>query len=182
MNNFENEENGTQMPKDLDTDQIISMIQSTIDKENENQTPNQPVNNDIIASNVMDNPNNEDDFAPKDISGKKYVLQIKAENISFFETLTPDQRADLVNKTVAKLKIKKDPSTFKNRAIKTAIHALVIAITTVIALPIIFIAVNKSIEVTLNSYNHMQAVFEKLYQEKGGLKKKNNPQLKKLSH
>lgn len=119
------------------------------------------------------------DISPQ---SKKYVVAITPQNIPFFDKYDPEERADLVNELLngKQEEIKQQDRNYRFK--KLIKHLSIAAVTTFIALPLIFTFINKSIEATLNSYQEVQNSFEKLYIQKGGIKKKDMTKYRDLEY
>ena len=97
---------------------------------------------------------------------KKFVISINNEYIDYFDELSNEDRAELVNSYLKKDIDTKDKQRLKKKILLILKHILIVLLTVVIGFPVIFKLVNTSIQSTLKSYKYMQVNFEKLYQEK----------------
>ena len=113
---------------------------------------------------------------------KKYVLSINSDIVPYFEKIEPEERAELVNKLVLE-HIEKERKIPEEERIKKLIkHSLVIIATIAIGVPFFFYLTNVSIEATVNSYREVQNNFEKLYSQKGGVKRKDLTKMQNLQY
>jgi len=101
---------------------------------------------------------------PKD---KKYVVYIDYDNIEFMENLSPSERKETINKilkeqhkVITNNKIVED----RNNFIK---HVIIATITFVIGFPLMFISVNKAMELTMENYDQAKTNIMKLYKKQG---------------
>ena len=101
---------------------------------------------------------------------KKYIIYINPDNIDFIEAMTINERKKIINRllkeedaTLKKNKMMRERAKFINQII-------IMVITVVVSLPIFFIILNKSIEVTILNYQQSQQNFVKLYKEQGKIK------------
>ena len=101
---------------------------------------------------------------------KKFVIYIEPENLDFIESLSIKDRKKVINKVlqyedneVRKQKEQAERAKFTNQVI-------IMVLTVVISLPIFFLLLNKSIEMTILNYQQAQQNFVKLYKEQGKIK------------
>ena len=113
---------------------------------------------------------------------KKFVVSIKPENLEFFESLPSEKRTEVVNTIISAYRDeqKDDVDTVKTK--KFIKHLIVVVLTIAIGFPLVFYITNASIEATVNSYREVQNNFEKLYQQKGGVKRKDLSKLQNLQY
>lgn len=111
--------------------------------------------------------------AKNDDNAKKYVIYVNSENIDFMENLSLNERREVINKILKdqnQLTIEQIQSREKQRRFSHSILALV---TFVICVPIIFIIVNKAIDITIVNYQKARGNFSRLYKEEGKIKMSN---------
>ena len=97
---------------------------------------------------------------------KKFVVMVNPENIEFFDKIPMDERTELFNNLLQNHKKNLEATKNKKHMIKFTKHMFVGIMTVLISLPIMFLVVNKSIELTINNYKDVQNSFEKLYESK----------------
>lgn len=97
---------------------------------------------------------------------KKFVVMVNPENIEFFDKIPMDERTELFNNLLQNHKKSLEATKNKKHMIKFTKHMFVGIMTVLISLPIMFLVVNKSIELTINNYKDVQNSFEKLYESK----------------
>lgn len=106
-------------------------------------------------------------FSEVSPGSKKYVIYVNPENINFMENLSANERKEIVNKILRE----QDEVVAKLRAVerrKVYIRHLIVAVITfIIGFPLLFLIVNKSVEVTVSNYKQAQKNFINLYREKG---------------
>lgn len=98
---------------------------------------------------------------------KKYVIYITPNNIDYVDSLSIDDRTELINNVI----YESHNSDVKNKQLKERQkylkHLIVVCITVIISFPILFFAVNKSLQASISNYQQSQQNFQKLYKEKG---------------
>ena len=99
---------------------------------------------------------------------KKFVVMVNPENIEFFDKIPMDERTKLFNNLLASHRKSLIQEKNKKHLIKFSKHMFVGIMTVLLSLPIMFLIVNKSIELTINNYKDVQNSFEKLYESKHG--------------
>lgn len=185
---FSNNQEAQEPEKDSLTADIDDIQQSIIKKmiEDEKNSPDYldefETNPDNIPdeSGEADNLENEFyDIAPLE---KKYVIAVNPDNVPFFDKLVPEERALLINKLLAQHQEESKIEPEKLRVKKFIKHVAVVFITIAVGMPLIFFTVNTSIEATVNSYRQVQHNFEKLYQQKGGIKRKDLTKIQNLQY
>lgn len=113
---------------------------------------------------------------------KKYVISVSSDVVPYFEKMDPEDRADLVNSLVLE-HIEKERKIPEEERIKRLIqHSFVVIITIAVGVPLFFTLTNVSIEATVNSYREVQTNFEKLYSQKGGVKRKDLTKMQNLQY
>jgi len=94
---------------------------------------------------------------------KKFVFQIYPENIDYIDSLSYEEKHDLVNQLLTNyregLYTKDDFQTGKQKLIKSIINFILL----IIIIPILFYFLNVSLNVTKNNYRIFQGNFEKLF-------------------
>ena len=116
------------------------------------------------------NYNDSLDYLDDNIKYSKYVIYISPENTDFIESLTVKERKNLINKI---LREQDDIALTKKRfnMIQSLIkHSIIAIITISISIPIIYFAINTSLEASINNYRRSQSMFKTLYREKGKIK------------
>lgn len=101
---------------------------------------------------------------------KKYVIYVEPDNIDFIDSLSIKDRKKLINKVLHE----QDEASRKRREMreraKFTKQIVIMVLTVTIALPIFFVLLNKSIEITILNYQQAQQNFVKLYKEQGKIK------------
>ncbi len=97
---------------------------------------------------------------------KKFVVMVDSENVEFFDKIPMEERTKLFNTLLSEYKSNLDINNKKKKAIKYTKHLIVSILTILISLPIMFIVVKKSIQLTIKNYKDVQYNFEKLYESK----------------
>lgn len=113
---------------------------------------------------------------------KKYVVSISSDVVPYFEKIDPEDRSQLVNSLLFE-HIEKTKKIPEEERIKRLIkHSFVVILTIAIGVPVFFNITNASIMATVNSYREVQSNFEKLYSQKGGVKRKDLTKMQNLQY
>lgn len=113
---------------------------------------------------------------------KKYVVSISSDIVPYFEKIDPEERSELVNALIFE-HIEREKKVPEEERIKKLIkHSFVVIATIAIGVPMFFKMTNASIEATVNSYREVQTNFEKLYSQKGGVKRKDLTKMQNLQY
>jgi len=109
---------------------------------------------------------------PKD---KKYVVYIDYDNIDFMEHLSPADRKETINKILKDQYIAAKKKKVAEEQARFVKHLIVAVITFIIGFPLLFICVNKAMELTMLNFKEARSNFSKLYKEQGKIKSKDSP-------
>lgn len=105
---------------------------------------------------------------------KKYVIYVSEENVEYIDSLSIQDRKKIINDILHDRDvIAKRTRRFKENA-KFTNQILIMIFTVVLALPVFFFLLNKSIETTILNYQQAQQNFVKLYREQGKIKNYKN--------
>ncbi len=107
------------------------------------------------------------DFLDGNVKYSKYVIYIDPQNVDFIEHLTVKERKNLINDI---LRQQDDISITKRRfrVIQNLIRHIVIAILTLsISIPLVYYAINASLEATIDNHRRSQTNWQVLYKEHG---------------
>lgn len=118
-------------------------------------------------TNDIKNYNESLDYIDGNVKYSKYVIYVDPQNVNFIESLTVKERKNLINKI---LREQDDIAITKQRfkILQTVIrHAIVAILTLTISVPVIYYAINASLEASINNYRRSQTNFQMLYKEKG---------------
>ena len=138
---------------------------SNLSSEDFNKEPNQPQLENQIIQPEENKTNIFDNFPKSDC--KKYVVYITPNNVDYVDNLSIDERTELINNVISdkhSSDIKSKRLLERQRYVK---HLIVVCITVIIAFPILFFTVNKSLQICISNYQQAQENFQKLYREKG---------------
>lgn len=138
---------------------------SNLSSEDFNKEPDQPQLENQIIQPEENKTNIFDNFPKSDC--KKYVVYITPNNVDYVDNLSIDERTELINNVISdkhSSDIKSKRLLERQRYVK---HLIVVCITVIIAFPILFFAVNKSLQICISNYQQSQENFQKLYREKG---------------
>ena len=97
---------------------------------------------------------------------KKFVVMVDSENVNFFEQIPLDERTKIFNSLLVRYQKEVTSEKRKKKFIKISKHSLLGMFVIMISLPIMFLIVNKSIELTIRNYKDVQNNFEKLYESR----------------
>jgi len=118
---------------------------------------------------VPEKPKEEEKLKLK-LGEKKYVIYIEPDNVDFVENLTIKERKKIINRILRE----EDENIRKKRQIeertKFTHQVIIMVLTVVVSLPIFFVLLNKSIEITILNYQQTQQNLVKLYKEQGKIK------------
>ena len=112
---------------------------------------------------------------------KKFVIQIDNHNVDYFESFSPIERQELINKFLSLEQIKSSSDYRKKRIKEYSIHLLIVVVTIFVFLPFFYYTINKLILLTLDNYKQTQINFEKLYND-NSLKKKDMTKLRYIKN
>lgn len=127
------------------------------------------------GSSMLDNSESSEEFDPyaaieKPVTtnngprAKKFVIMINSENVEFFDKIPMEERTKLFNTLLTNYQKKAKATKEKIHLIKFAKHMFLGIMVVLVTLPIMFLVVNKSIEMTINNYKDVQNSFERLYE------------------
>ena len=142
-----------QMPEDNGTEPIES-----ISKGNITEKP---------LSKELKEYNESLDFLDGNVKYSKYVIYIDPQNVDFIEGLTVKERKNLINGI---LRQQDDIAITKQRfkVMQTFLRQAIIAILTLaISIPVVYTAINASLEATINNHRSAQTNWQTLYKEHG---------------
>lgn len=136
----------------------------------------------LTGGNITERPFSKDaaeynkslDYLDNNVKYSKYVIYIDPENKDFIDSLTVKERKNLINRII------RDQDSIamtkqKLSKMQTVItHAIVAALTVTIAVPVLYWAVNASMEATINNYRNSKTMFNVFYKEKGKINNFNN--------
>ena len=126
--------------------------------------------NDTNKINKANKTNKKDEKLKLQLGEKKYIIYIDKDNVDFIDALTIKERKKVINRLLHEEDVTvKKRRKFEERA-KFINQVIIMVITVVISLPIFFVILNKSIEVTILNYQQSQQNFVKLYKEQGKIK------------
>lgn len=101
---------------------------------------------------------------------KKYVIYIDHNNENFIDSLTIAERKQLINDVLREQNELSEAQRAERRRKETVVKILVGIVTFLIAVPIIYLIFNISMEATIQNYKHSKSNFEVLYKETGKIK------------
>ena len=165
--------------EDLDTSIMARSQKTDAEKPQENESKKDSIE-DLTNGNIVEKPVNPEniayndslDFLDNNIKYSKYVIYIDPENTEFMESLTVKERKNLINRIIRE---QDDIALTKRKlgTIQTIIKHVIIAILTVtLSIPAIYMAINASLEATINNHRQSQNLFQTLYKEHGKIKNK----------
>ncbi len=154
MSNFSDDSEGflSQSPRALMGDSALGSIADAEQKDDEEYDPYAILERPVAKQ--------------KGPRAKKFVVMVDSENVEFFDKIPMEERTKLFNTLLTEYKNNLDINNKKKKAIKYTKHLIVSVLTILISLPIMFIVVKKSIQLTIKNYKDVQYNFEKLYESK----------------
>lgn len=152
-----------QLQQHVDIGDISNLSSEEFNKEPEKPLVEHPqpeiIQPEVPKTNVFDN-------FPKS-ECKKYVVYITPNNVDYVDNLSIDERTELINDVIRD----KHASDIKSKRLlerqRYVKHLIVVCITVIIGFPVLFFAVNKSLQICITNYQQSQENFQKLYREKG---------------
>lgn len=105
-----------------------------------------------------------------DSNAKKYVVYIDPNNVDFMESLSQNERRDVINKILKEQNELSLEQRENNKKLDFLKHALLACFTFILFFPIMFIGVNKALESTITNYQQAKQNFGRLYKEQGKIK------------
>jgi len=92
---------------------------------------------------------------------KKFVFQINPENIKYIESMSYQEKQDLINELIIlhKLSVKEQQKTNSNLVLIKKLKIIFVAL--LVGIPILFYTVSMSLHYTQASYTDMQKNFER---------------------
>ena len=107
------------------------------------------------------------DLLDGNVKYSKYVIYINPENVDFIESLTVKERKNLIN-NILREQDDVGITRKKFRMVQTIIKHTIIAILTVtISIPVIYWAINASLEASINNHRRAETNWGTLYKEHG---------------
>ena len=107
------------------------------------------------------------DFLDGNVKYSKYVIYIDPENVDFIEGLTVKERKNLINRILRQ----QDDITITKRRFKSLQgvmnHVIIAILTLAISIPLVYSAINASLEATINNHRNAQTNWQTLYKEHG---------------
>ncbi len=101
---------------------------------------------------------------------KKYVIYINNENEHFIDSLSLEERKNLINKILYEQNIVTEKEKLERKKRESTIKLFISLITFLIAVPLIYFLFNVSMEATIQNYKSSKNNFEVLYKETGKIK------------
>ncbi len=101
---------------------------------------------------------------------KKYVIYIDKDNEKYIDSLSIAERKQLINEVLHDQRNLSEAQRREQKR-KEAVAKLILGIVTfIIAVPLIYLIFNISMEATIQNYRHSKSNFEVLYKETGKIK------------
>lgn len=104
---------------------------------------------------------------------KKYVIYIDKHNEKFIDSLSLDERKNLINTVLYEQNEITEAKKREQKRKELIAKAFIAIITFIISVPVIYMIFNVSLEATIQNYKHSRSNFEVLYKETGKIKLKN---------
>lgn len=101
---------------------------------------------------------------------KKYVIYIDKDNENYIDSLTIGERKQLINNVLHEQRELSEAQRAEKRRREALIKLFIGLVTFIIAVPIIYLIFNVSMEATIQNYRHSKSNFEVLYKETGKIK------------
>lgn len=101
---------------------------------------------------------------------KKYVIYIDNDNENYIDSLTIGERKQLINNVLHEQRELSEAQRAEKRRKEVLIKFFIGLVTFIVAVPIIYLIFNVSMEATIQNYRHSKSNFEVLYKETGKIK------------
>lgn len=101
---------------------------------------------------------------------KKYVIYIDKDNENYIDSLTIGERKQLINNVLHEQRELSEAQRAEKRRKEVLIKFFIGLVTFIVAVPIIYLIFNVSMEATIQNYRHSKSNFEVLYKETGKIK------------
>lgn len=101
---------------------------------------------------------------------KKYVIYIDKDNENYIDSLTIGERKQLINDVLHEQRELSEAQRTEKRRKEALIKFFIGLVTFIVAVPIIYLIFNVSMEATIQNYRHSKSNFEVLYKETGKIK------------
>lgn len=101
---------------------------------------------------------------------KKYVIYIDKDNENYIDSLTIGERKQLINDVLHEQRELSEAQRTEKRRKEALIKLFIGLVTFIVAVPIIYLIFNVSMEATIQNYRHSKSNFEVLYKETGKIK------------
>lgn len=101
---------------------------------------------------------------------KKYVIYIDKDNENYIDSLTIGERKQLINNVLHEQRELSEAQRAEKRRKEVLIKFFIGLVTFIVAVPIIYLIFNISMEATIQNYRHSKSNFEVLYKETGKIK------------
>lgn len=152
----------------LDIDEIQKKLQETIEQngflDNEMPIPEEK------PSEL--NAKFENDLSIIYANAKKYIIYIDQENVDYVESLSVNERREIINKLLKEYNEQLIENIKADARAKKLRHILLSFFTFIIFFPIVLIGINKTSQVSVTNYSQAKENFTKLYRENGKIKMK----------
>ncbi len=171
LNSFDDDdEDDIEFDDDVNIEALTQQLQQHVDVGEAANMSNEDFNKEPVVEQkpeepVAPAPDPAENF-PK-LNCKKYVVYITPNNVEYVDNLSIDERTALINEIISDKQVANSKSKrLKEQQIYYK-HLIVACLTIIISFPLLFFAVNKSLQLTINNYQQSQQNFQKLYKEKG---------------
>lgn len=105
-----------------------------------------------------------------DANIKKYVVYVDSDNVDYMESLSINERKDVINKVLREQNLISEKQKALRRKSKFLSHLILAVLTFIVCFPILFIVVNKAAKISLENYTGARENISKLYKERGKIK------------
>lgn len=101
---------------------------------------------------------------------KKYVIYIDKDNEKYIDSLSIAERKQLINEVLHDQRNLSEAQRREQQRKETVAKLMLGIVTFIIAVPLIYLIFNISMEATIQNYKHSKSNFEVLYKETGKIK------------
>ncbi|MBQ3310448.1 hypothetical protein IJG72_00065 [bacterium] len=154
------------------TNSITVSIESPLDEVQDENNTDQAEQKNLPAEIQETKPEKNNSSKKENADTKRYVIHIDRENVEFMDKLSIDERNEIINKIIKNQHIKFNKFSKIHDLYTFANQVVIMVLTIVIGIPVFFVVLNKSIDITISNYKQSEQNFIKLYKEKGKIKNK----------
>lgn len=154
----------------FDLDTIQKKLQASLSGENPDDVKTLEDENALMIAESQKSTLSPQPIKAVDPNSKKFVIYIDPENIKYMESLSNTEKKEVINKILKEQNLLTKEEIERRAKTKYFKHAMLACFTFIVFFPLMFIAVNKSLESTISNYQKTKGTFSRLYKEQGKIK------------